>query len=203
MFARRVNQTSTSILFARRVLVNVDETSVCLFQGQGLGNLFVTKDKKAVQNVKSSLTRLRMSHVAFITDVDKVQPSLPQFFIVNQRTLTLPEYSALQLQLPTNVRLIRAKSAWVTNEVCARMVRFLAADLAPFANEFQIILFWDALRQHFSKKVLQTYLRLNVWHLYIPARMTWLVQSHTHAFSAMKAFAAGTRSNEVRLTADR
>ena len=167
----------------------MDETSICLFQGHGKGNVLLRKSAKCIQNVSSSVRKTRFTFVAFICDDEVVQPALPQFLIVNTRTLTVAQHVELQASLPPRVRILRSKSAWLTSTLCCRMVRCLAADIAPFAIEKQPILFMDALKQHFADTVLQTCAALGIWPICVPAQMTWLLQPlDTHCFGSFKAF---------------
>ena len=73
----------------KRVLrINMDETAVCLFQGHGRGNLFLTNtERAAVQNVPRGKQRMFLTHVAFIRDDAAIQKQLPQVVIGNERAI--------------------------------------------------------------------------------------------------------------------
>ena len=79
--------------------LNVDETSVCLFQGGGKGTVIAGKRKirdrapdgasasvEPVQKVTRTTRRTCMTHVAFVCDRPDIQPLLPQVVIGNERT---------------------------------------------------------------------------------------------------------------------
>ena len=71
----------------------MDETSICLFQGHGKGNVLVRNSAKCIQNVSSSVRKTRFTFVAFICDDDVVQPALPQFLFRVAPPLRVPPLS--------------------------------------------------------------------------------------------------------------
>ena len=63
------NYYSKGVPDGRRLLrLNMDETSVCLFQGEGKGDVFLAKQHRVRQNVKAGDCRKYFTHVAFICD---------------------------------------------------------------------------------------------------------------------------------------
>ena len=156
------------------------------------GNILIDRSRRVFQNVKRSSRRTYLTHVAFVCDSYDVQLALPQIIIVNMRTVPAAKFGELQAQCPPNVRLIRARSAWIDSRTCARIIGWLAAAVAPFPT-LQPILLMDALKQHFSASVLRACARVRIWPLLVPARLTWLLQPlDTHAFARYKV-----RSNRV------
>ena len=66
----------------KRVLrLNLDETSVCLFQGSRFGNLFINKATQPSVHVPHAKKRTYLSHVAIVCDDADVQKLLPQVII--------------------------------------------------------------------------------------------------------------------------
>ena len=113
--------------------INLDETAVCLFQGGGKGNVFLSKkDPALVQHSPHSQRRCYVTHVAFICDDPVVQHALPQVVIANEHTVRLRDLEAIRSACAPNVTLLREKSAWVNGAIIARLVRLLAVRLAPF-----------------------------------------------------------------------
>ena len=168
--------------------VNMDETSVCLFQGGGKGTVFRGPPAAApAQWANRSKRRRCLSHVAFICDRPELQPVMPQVLIGNCATLLRRDWAALLAGCPPNVFLVRQKSSWNNSALCARLVRLLAAALAPYAATVQPVLFMDAYRVHYHRLVLSACCAAGVWPVMIPAKMTWLLQPcDTHAFLAYK-----------------
>ena len=112
--------------------INLDETSLRLFQGDGRGIIFASKNCPApVQSVTRAKRRSCLTHVAFICDEPSIQPVLPQILIGNETTIPASALAALKERAPANVRLLPQKSAWNNERVCAWIVRILAAALAP------------------------------------------------------------------------
>ena len=70
----------------KRVLrLNLDETSVCLFQGSRFGNLFTNKATQPPVHVPHSKKRTYLSHVAIVCDDTDLQKLLPQVIIGTSR----------------------------------------------------------------------------------------------------------------------
>ena len=171
----------------RILRVNMDETSICAFQGGGKGNVFLSKKHRVRQNIKAGTRRTYLTHVAFICDDLDAQKLLPQVLIANSHTISDAQLSELRRTCPPNVRILRKPSAWVNAEVCAHIVWVLTEQLASLAGAIQIVLFFDAYKAHYGRAVVETCVRRRVWPLLVPAKKTWLLQPlDTHAFFAYK-----------------
>ena len=184
--------------------INLDETSVKLFQGDTKGTVFFTKRKRRsdeeeeaeepVQVADLNKKRTCLSHVGLICDRTDVQPLLPQILIGNEATFKAGEMAELSASCPANVVLIRQKSAWNNTETVKRVLRLLAAALRkvnhpPMWPPLQPVLFMDAANCHIHPCVAQSCAALNIWLIVVPARLTWLLQPlDTHAFREYKAF---------------
>ena len=157
--------------------INMDETSVCLFQGLGKGIVFIDKKRSPpVQLVATSKRRCCLTHVAFICDRPDIQQVLPQVLIGNETTLPARRLAALRAASPRNVWILRQKSAWSNQFTCAWIMELLAAALAPFTATVQPILLFDAVRIHITRLVLAACVRSGIWPILVPARVTWLLQ---------------------------
>jgi hypothetical protein len=174
----------------KRILrINLDETAICLFQGDAKGNVFLSKtDPAAVQNIPLGQRRTYLTHVAFICDDPDVQVALPQVIIANEHTVKARDLAALRSACPPHVELLREKSAWVNAPILGRIVRWLAAWLAPFLGEYQPMLLFDAAKPHISG-LFTACARARIWPLLVPAKVTWLLQPlDTHAFFRYKIY---------------
>ena len=72
------------------LLINMDETAVCLFQGAGKGIVIASKKRKRdgpVQRVSRATRRTYLTHVAFICNDPYYQKYLPQVVVGNEHTL--------------------------------------------------------------------------------------------------------------------
>ena len=170
--------------------MNLDETSVCLFQGGGKGTVFVQKRRggEPVQRVSRSKRRSCLTHVGLICDRPDLQPLLPQFVIGNFATFLQRDMDSLRGRCPSNVVLVRQKSAWNNDRLCAIIVRRLAIALRAHRADLQVVLFLDAVRLHTAPFVLRACNDVRIWPVLVPAKTTWLLQPlDTHAFQAFKA----------------
>ena len=168
--------------------ITLDETSICLFQGQGKGTVMTVKNRsKPMQNVSRSKRRRCLTHVAFVCDRADLQPLLPQVLIGSEATFLSGLLPALNLDRPANVVLIRQKSAWNCSATCASIIRTLGAKLAPYLDTVQPILLLDAVRLHTTPQVLAACNAKKVWPVLVPAKLTWLLQPlDTDAFLPFK-----------------
>ena len=186
------NFCTASIPHGKRLLkINVDETSICLFQGNVKGNVLVSKKRRRedgpVQRIPRSRRRCYLTHVAFVCDQPELQALLPQVVIGNQVALPASAMPTLTAACPSNVRLVRQKSAWNNQNLMALIIRILAAALGPYKDRFQPVLLLDAVRLHFAQAVLNACNSCGIWLVLVPAKTTWLLQPlDTHAFQSFK-----------------
>ena len=178
--------------------VNVDETSVCLFQGTAKGTVMATKRKynetmasdcprEPAQKVSRSTRRTCLTHVAFVCDRSDIQPLLPQVVIGNEHTFQARDWTALVDRAPRNVYMVRQKSAWNNHELYARIITLLATVLAPYMGECQPVLLMDACRCHAHSDPMRACFGGGIWPVFVPAKLTWLLQPlDTHAFLTYK-----------------
>ena len=181
--------------------LNLDETSVCLFQGGGKGTVCFRKrplqdpsEGEPVQKVSRNAKRTCVTHIALVRDRPGLQPFLPQVIIGNEHTFHAKEMAALIAACPPNVYLIRQKSAWNNAEVCKRVFRLLGAALRAYfdpllSKRLQPALLMDACRAHLKSGVAAACLAEGIWPIIVPAKLTWLLQPlDTHVFLRYKAY---------------
>lgn len=129
-----------------------------------------------------------MTHVAFACDDPLVQAVLPQVIIGNEKTLLVGQLPAIRAACPPRVKILRRRSAWITAELFAQIVRWLGEALAPVAAGRHPILLFDACRMHLSSSVFRACAAKGIKPVVVPAQTTWLLQPlDTHAFYAYKA----------------
>ena len=174
------------------LLINMDETAVCLFQGTGRGTIIAGKKRKRgrgepVQLVNRATRRTYLTHVAFICDQPLYQKYMPQIVIGNEHTLLVRDMPELQRNRPSHFTLIRQKSAWNNTQLMCTIVDKLWMALAPFAAKVQPILLMDAAKLHWAIAVMNKCKRRGIWPLPVPAKLTWLLQPcDTHMFQVYK-----------------
>ena len=187
------NHLESSVVGGRKLLrINIDETSVCLFQGTGKGTVLYSRKRQPpsgepLQPASRKKRRSCLTHVGVICDDPALQPLLPQYVIGNFATFLVRDWRALQASCPSNVVLVRQKSAWNNTELFVTILRRLGVVLRPFLCSLQPVLLMDACRLHFAKPVLRACLSSQLWPVFVPAGMTWLLQPcDTHVFQQYK-----------------
>ena len=88
--------------------INVDETSVCLYQGDQKGTIFFNPRKRPrsaepVQRAGKAQKRTCLTHIAFICDRPDVQPVLPQVIVGNCATFKAGQWQELLAVCPGSV----------------------------------------------------------------------------------------------------
>ena len=107
--------------------LNLDETSVCLWNGDDAGNVLMRVapcGDDVRQDVRRSATRTCFTHVAIICDNNEMQPLIPQIFIGNASSLKSREMHALREMAPRNV--------WIIACCCAHAHKVVTG--GPFAS---------------------------------------------------------------------
>jgi hypothetical protein len=177
------------------LLVNLDETSVCLYPGRSKGAVFVTnkllRDGHG-QKVPKWKRRCNLTHIGVVCDRADVQAVLPQFLVANERTLPARSLEALRRACPPNVFLIRQVSAWNNHALMARVVRAIADVVASLGlADVQVLLVLDAAKIHLHHRVLLACRAARMWLVVVPPRTTPFLQVlDTHAFSCYKRWLA-------------
>lgn len=178
---------------AKRLLrVNIDETSVSLWQGSGKGTIAFARrgdaEHEAHQSVPRRLKRMNMTHVAFICDAADLQPKMPQIFIGNAAIFKVSDIRVLNAEAPDNILFVRQKSSWNNSFLFRKILKLFVDLLGPnFSLLFYVIMLFDACRQHLNEDTLAYMKSLGLHLCLIPARLTWLLQPlDTHAFQLYK-----------------
>ena len=172
----------------RALRINLDETSICLFQGATRGNICLSKTEPRVQHARLGERRTYMSHVALVCDDQALQLRMPQFILVNTRTLSADTLIAIRARIPVNYIVLRGKSAWNNGALCSKIVRRMCTALDGHLHALQPILLFDSVRIHTVPQMWRTCTDNGVWALVVPAKLTWLLQPlDTHVFALYKA----------------
>ena len=157
------------------LMINLDETAVCMFQGTARGTIMVGKKRKReqpIQRVNRASRRTYLTHVAIICDNPSYQKYMPQMVIGNEHTLLVRDMGGYHEHRPDNFTLVRQKSAWMNVPLMCSIVEKLRAALAPFAAKVQPILLMDAAKVHWAPAVMNACQRKGIWPLPVPARLT-------------------------------
>ena len=123
--------------------------------------------------VNKSLQRGTATHVSVITHMTDIQGVLPQFVLLNQRTFKvsdLPEGNTSGLQF------WRGETAWNTAAKMVRILEDIASKLEDKTDRLQPVILLDMAPCHIDHEVIAAANRLGLWLLYVPARLTYLLQ---------------------------
>ena len=136
--------------------LNLDETSVCVYQGNVEGNVFLPRGRHPTlaQHVPRAMRRKNLTFVAMVSDNADIQLLLPQFIIGNYATFPARDIGALRATCPPNVFLIRQKSAWNNETLLIVIIRALREALEPHMEAFQPVLIFDAVALHLGGMLL-------------------------------------------------
>ena len=173
----------------RAVTINLDESSVPLFQPGPAGNIVLKRSlaRRVRHHASRRLQRMNVTIIGVICDDVAIQKCLPQFVLANEATFSKRDFAGLQNICHENVKLYRRRSAWTDAAFMSEVVRQIWRSILPFATHVQPILIWDAARQHTQAHVLKSCSRLGIWPVVLPAGSTSLLQPlDTHCFSLFK-----------------
>lgn len=174
--------------------LNLDETSVAVHFLGGRGTVVTDRTPGGLASklgVRASKAALRgaVTHVGLICDNSTLQPLLPQVIIGNRRRFTRKLLAAVATSKPSGVHLFAEKSAWNSHDIMVRVLRLLAEALEPYKAIWQPVLMLDVATCHVGPKVAAAARSLGIQLVYVPARMTGLLQPLDVAvFASYKAW---------------
>lgn len=175
------------------LLINLDETAIVWQEASHVGNIVLRKrplgEARAACKGKGGSKELRsyLTHIGLVCNDTEIQPKLPQILLANRSTVQVGKFDAVRDTLGDNMEVWVARSAWVNSDILCLVLRRLATVLAEVAPDKQIILQLDCFRAHFARTVMELAASLNIWLVYIPSKLTPLLQTcDTHVFSRFK-----------------
>ena len=183
--------------------INMDESGIELFHGDVAGNILFKKRVGApayepTQKADSDSQKFALTHVAFVCNKPEVQKLLPHILMASEdafKANLMQEYLAT---CPHNVYLLREKSRWNNEDKMCRILKLLSLCLASVKNKYHIILSMDTCPCHLGTRVAENSANYGFWLLYIPAKLTFLLQVlDTHLFRRYKGFIR-SRYQEIR-----
>ncbi len=177
--------------------LNLDETSVAYWHPMKNGTIVVENQHVAPTATASTKAthaqqRTALTHIAIICDRPDVQPFLPQVLVANCRSVKAEDFANIRAMLPSNVIVIRAKTAWNNTGIMTWVVKQTAHILrTEFPLLFGVLLL-DACKLHLHADVLLAISRAPMRAAIVPPRLTWLLAPlDTHTFASYKRFLRG------------
>ena len=175
--------------------INIDETYVNFFQGIYKGNLAVsTKDlppdaPPLMQHATRAELRSGLTHVGVICDVPVVQPLLPQILIAPKNVLTKRDLAGVRAAMPEPIYVVHKKSKWVNVKILVWLMKMIHWSLRHVRSLYNVVIMLDVLAVHFTPELLQCMDTLSFKYMFIPAKLTWLIQPcDTHCFALYKRY---------------
>ena len=197
--------------------INMDETSLCFNYGRRRG-LLVSKRalppnrKYRKEQVKSGDLKAYVSLLGFFTHDTTIQAKLPQIFIGNTHRFTKKLLNKISSAVPKNFYLFREQSSWNNHNLMRKALSLLVRHLKDYQESHEFVLVLDVARCHVHSSIFSLASRLGVRLVFVPAKLTWLLQpADTHVFARFKfrlrqlwhsllvASSSGTVSNETWL----
>ena len=192
------------------ILLNMDETACRLWYDPAKGVLasqlvaLAARRGRVTTGVTTAQARSVLSLVALLCNDSSIQPRLPQYILGNEHVLPASVLGDLRRDrsLSPNIHILRRRSAWVNDTELAVIARHWGRVLSLHCPDRQPILLMDACSVHLGPRFLASCVRCKIWVVYVPARLTWLLQpADTHCFALLKA-SLRQQFHETSLLAD-
>lgn len=188
------NYTAASCPANKTILrVNLDESSVCIHQGQGRGNVITehrrgTLGLEPTQKVNRSKHRLNFTYISIICDDPAIQLKIPQIIIGAEAAVRKLVAESINATAPSSIIFLRRKSSWNQVPLMKEVLRIFARAIGRDERlKRHIIFILDAARIHIKPDLIKLFRYYNINVVIVPARMTWLLQPlDTHAFASFK-----------------
>ena len=178
----------------KSLFINMDETSVALSYPGQKGNVVqqprTTRIRPETYSEKVTLAvrRGNITYCTFVASESFLQPLLPQILIGNRQRRTRQVLRHVWKEQPGFVQTWTAESGWVNHTLMKQMITVLRNCIREHTAEFQIIFVVDAARCHIHRDIVNHACKHDMWMLYVPAKMTWLLQPlDAYVFAGFKA----------------
>lgn len=177
----------------KAVVVNMDETSIRLYQQPGRGYMVqvARRRKRSAKSLTHNVAKGRVlgtfTHVAMICDDDDLQPHLPQFLFINRTQISQAEFDCMQSEWHPNIHAHRVVNPWMTNDKMKLVLEGLATAVAAHSERRRVVLCADAHRSHIATSTWKSAAARNIFYFIIPPKLTWALQPcDTHLFAMFK-----------------
>ena len=141
-----------------------------------------------------------MTVIGLVAQDAGLQRCLPQVFVPKDASTTRAE-KALLASMPLPLQWIRGTSGWVNDEPLRQVLTCLRAIVRRHSPGSPLVLLMDSAALHLTMPVLRHAANLNMHLVFVPARVTWLLQPlDSHVFAKMKRRLRAMQQ-EARVTA--
>ena len=163
------------------ILINLDETMLCLGEPGGKGLYFGSSAEAPGQaprrHASLALRRTYLSVVSLICNDPALQAVLPQVVVGSKRTVfKARDFEAHFQAAPNNVYLVRGESSWLSLGLMKSIVDLLHGICQASRPDAAFIFIFDCCGAHLHPQLFRYCLRKGLWPLVVPTKMTWFLQ---------------------------
>jgi len=172
----------------------MDETSVAFAYVGVKGTVLTPRtatqfNSVNAENIPIGDSRGHVTWCCFVSSIFAVQALLPQVIISSKRNFSQRLYAFACQNKRDNVHIWVEESGWVSQALFDRLLRVLHRSLSSVRHLYQLILVVDVARCHICLDIARRAHMLNIILVFIPAKLTWLLQPlDTHVFAMVKRY---------------
>jgi len=173
--------------------VNIDETSIRLYQNTGPGFIvdIARKQKRSKKSLCRDVTKgqLRGSFtlIAMVTSYLPLQKHLPQMAFINAAHIGSDEFEDIVKDMLPNVHIYRVKNSWTTVDKMKQVLGLLKKVVQEKTPQVRILLCADTYKAHISNAIFMCAAKHGIFYFTVPPKMTWALQPcDTHVFATFK-----------------
>ena len=175
----------------RTVVLNLEETAIERVIPHRRGHVLSSSSRGGARDQMHERITRGESHghltlVACVAADADLQRRCPQFVLTKDASLTARERARMSA-LASPIQWFSGTSGWVTKENFPAILTALRRFLRQRRPGFEYVIVLDCAAQHVANDVLAHAARLGLHLLFVPARLTFLLQPlDTHVFSTLK-----------------
>jgi len=174
-------------------VVNIDETSIRLYQNSGPGFIvdIARRQKRSNKSLCRDVTKgqLRGSFtlIAMVTSYLPLQKHLPQMAFINAAHIGSDDFDNIVKDMLPTVHVYRVKNSWTTVEKMKQMLGLLKSVVKEKTPQVRILLCADTYKAHISTAIFMCAAKHGIFYFTVPPKMTWALQPcDTHVFATFK-----------------
>lgn len=180
-FWRSIAYVTAKFSHQELVWINFDETSVAVCPQCPKGCIVDDWQAHPVpggpqMSVPKNRRRIAYTYGALLCSHPAIQAVLPHFLVCSEARLPKSVASGFAALPQTKLRLLRAKSSWVTADSMISILADVRKALAPWLPMVKPILVLDTASPHLPKKVMSFAKKQGLQLLFVPSCSTSLLQ---------------------------
>ena len=171
-------------------MVNIDETALPRAIARRPGHVLRRPRGETAAKLFERISR-QDSHghvtlLASLSSIPGLQHRMPHFLLTRDTTLSAAEKARLRA-LPPPLVWVEGSTGWMTVGLLCRILTHIRRVVLAAAPNYEVVVLLDSAPMHAHPAVLAHAARLRVHLLFVPSKMTWLLQPlDTHVFGTLK-----------------